>query len=386
MFLLEFIRWLRGTVTFLITGAFPEKLISMCKKNGFPVWRIKRVQNGIKADTYSSEYKRLRPMAKITSTKIRIQEKHGMTIWRHRYRKRIGALIGIALSVLLLFCASLRVWRVEISGCSEQLANDIRSELFYHGVKIGALKSTINQDVLKKELMLADERIAWITINIVGSTALVEISERDIPPQPLDPSDKAANVVAKCDGQIKYMEVYEGQPLVSVGETVCKGDVIVSGIMEDKYGKKQFKYARAKIIAQAYEQNTAKVLLKQYVWKPYKSEATRLFLKSGDKLIPLFWGREPQGPCSITEQNGKLWLFDTVTREYTPCIKKEIILSEQQAKEYAMNILDKNEGSLSDEKVILREREGVLQSDAYVLTERKLVEKDIAQSIEILWR
>ena len=34
-----------------------------------------------------------------------------------------------------------------------------------------------------------------------------------------------------------------------MGDTVAKGDIIVSGVVEDKQGKSTFKHARAQVVA-----------------------------------------------------------------------------------------------------------------------------------------
>ena len=61
--------------------------------------------------------------------------------------------------------------------------------------------------------------------------------------------DGLFNVVASEGGQIKRLEIYSGQPVVSVGEAVKAGDLIVSGIVEDPKGHSTLRHARAKVMA-----------------------------------------------------------------------------------------------------------------------------------------
>lgn len=384
MFLLEFVRWLRGTVSFLITGAFPEKLITSCQRTGLPIWGIRREKDAISAETYAGYYRRLRPAARKNGLKIRIIKKNGLWVYRHRYRRRKGIAIGLAAVLLLFTLASMRVWRIEIEGCAPDFAEEIRYDLIERKIAVGTKKRDIDARTLQREMMLSDDRIAWIALNLVGTTLYVQVSERDAPPEQLDPSDRVANIVAQCDGQIKYLEVYEGKAMVEVGQTVNRGDLIVSGIMEDQYGKKQFKYARARVIAQTYEQNTARVSLKQPVWEQSGRSSERYLIKINGRLLPV-WGAVPKTACMVSEQYSSGAVFDVMRREYTPVKLTTRTLTPLEAKEQAMKCLEQNQKS-EQQQVISCEREGSIQNGIYVLTERRLVEKDIAETSEIDWQ
>ncbi len=388
MFFIVLVRWLRGTVTFLITGAFPEKLINLCLRNGLPVWGIKHLPQGIEASTNAEHYHRLRPMARQTGTKVRIAKKSGFWVYRHRYRRRKGFLAGLLCALLALIIASQFVWRVDINGCVAIPEEELRAQLAELGVKPGVLAGKIDARTLQQQLRLADGRIAWIAINIVGSTAQIELRERDIPPEPIDPDERVGNVVAACDGQIRYMEVYEGQSVVKIGDTVSAGDIIVSGIMEDQYGNRQFKYARARVLAHTYEDHDVAVPLKQPQWVPTGEAKTKSYLEWGAVRIPMFF------PLKMKEQaSSVIWQREAflpseniwiLKRSATPVQLQTGEISELEAKEYAMRQLNALREKTPESKVISREIEGRCENGVYYLTERALVEKDIAREVEIL--
>ena len=383
--ILSLIRWLRGTVTFIIRGAFPERLISCCQRKGITVWNVKPKADGLSADSYAANYKKLRKCAKNSSVKIRIIEKRGAFVLLHRHRKRKGVIIGIVAAIALIVFCSTRVWNIEVSGCSDELCNAVIYQLRQNGVAIGCAKSKIDVKDLQKSLMLEDKRIAWIAINIVGSTAFIEVSETKDPPETIDPSEKVANIVAACDGQIKYLEVYDGQPMVKVGETVSKGDIIVSGIMEDKYGKKQMKYARAKVIARVNEEITVKVPLEQTVWQQCGSGRQKWYLSMDDKLLPISFGKVPSGAYSVEEDKRSMLFFDIIKKTYTPQIQQQIKMTEKQAKEFAVKQLDQHDVDHDSQKIISRSRKAQLLNGMYTVTERRELERDIAKTVEIEW-
>lgn len=388
MFLLNFLRWIRGTVTFLITGSFPEKLINACLKSRLPIWGIKRGGEGIIATGYADNYKRLRPLCRECGAKVRIQKKSGAFLARRKLLKRKGMLLGFFLGALILFFSQLFIWRIEVNGCGVIDEQQLRQDLKELGISVGARKNGHDIDYICRAMMLKNDDLAWIAVNIVGTTARIELRERVKTPALIDPDDRIGNVVADVDGQIRYMEIYEGQPLVKVGDTVKKGDIIVSGIMEDQYGKRQLKYARAKVLAQVYERNEVTVPLRQLYWSESGEKHTERRLMALGMQLPLFFTGQ-QSASSFTETAERLpapFTVTLLTRTVRSAELCERLLTEKQAKEAAMRQLalfakaDKNE----KRKIYSREYEYSCDGEYFTIIEYTLTEKDIAAEKEVL--
>lgn len=388
MFLLTWLRWLRGTVTFLITGAFPERLVNLCIRSRLPVWGVSRRKDGLIAHTYARQYRRLRPMARASRTKTRVQERRGLPFWQYRYRSRWGLMAGGAGAVLLLMFLSTRIWIIDVRGCDKIEPRDITSQLSALGLRPGVAAREIDSRLMQRQMLLLDDRLAWIAINLVGSTAQIEIRERVKIPERLDPKDRAGNVVAACDGQIKYLEIYEGQPLVRVGDTVTKGEVIVSGIMEDQYGNTQLRYARAKVIAQVQEEQTVEVPMEQAQWVASGDPQQRSYLSIFGREIPLFFpvfGGGEEAFSISREERSLMGIpgLSLVGETHTPMRLETVRLTELQAKETAMHqmkLLTEGDEVLS---IVRRAASGDPQENCYRLTEHRIVEKDIAVEVEI---
>ena len=126
------------------------------------------------------------------------------------------------------------------------------------GVVRGALRRDIDAREVERRLMLRLDKAAWVAVNLRGSRAVVEIQERVVPPERID--DRTPhNVVAAKPGFITYLEVYNGQPTVKAGDSVEAGDILVSGIMEDKKLRDRTVHARAKVLAQTQEKLAVEV-------------------------------------------------------------------------------------------------------------------------------
>lgn len=80
MFFVKLLRFLRGTVLFKLTGGFSERFINLCGRGGIPLWDFTAHPLGFSAHTTAKGYKRMRPYAKKTGVKIRIQRKEGVPL------------------------------------------------------------------------------------------------------------------------------------------------------------------------------------------------------------------------------------------------------------------------------------------------------------------
>ena len=103
--------------------------------------------------------------------------------------------------------------------------------------------------------------VAICAVNKVGARVEVNIHEMHNPPVvlPTDPCD----VVAADGGKSSIWRSYDGQERVKVGETVGKGQQIVTGVTESADGKLRYVHASASVIADAYFSHTFTLRLSQ---------------------------------------------------------------------------------------------------------------------------
>ena len=62
------------------------------------------------------DYRKLRPFARKTGTKIILLEKYGVPFFLHRFRKRKIFFGGMAACIVLVYVMSLFVWNIHIEG------------------------------------------------------------------------------------------------------------------------------------------------------------------------------------------------------------------------------------------------------------------------------
>jgi similar to stage IV sporulation protein len=387
MLLVRLIRFLRGTVTFLISGAFPEKLLNRLTRARIPVWDASPASDGFCADAYASSYRKISRLARETGTRTRLVKKRGLPFVYLRHRKRYGLLIGVIIACFLWWYLATHLWVISITGCQTIDESTIYEMLAEYGVSIGTATRSIDPWTVEHRLLLCDDRIAWVTVNLRGSTAEIVLSECVAPPETIDPSDRYANVVAAEDGQICVLELYTGQALVKVGDTVSAGDVIVSGITDDQYGNARLKYARAKVIANVYHETTVTVPFSETIIAESKEPVIERELALFGHRI-LYADRETAARTALrTETTTKGILYPLFLVRETACyVPEEILVTRTpfEAKEEAIRRLRvlQSEQGIESINILSEELTADEADDALTLHSVAYVQKDIARIIE----
>lgn len=291
MLILRLWNYIRGYVIIIVKGYFLEKFINICTRRQILLWDIKMRGSGVMTLKISiSGFKMLRPIARKTNCSVRIMHKRGLPFIFSRYRRRKAFVVGAVLFVFLLYVLTSFIWSVEITG-NENIQTDVIVEkLAENGVKVGKLKYNIDTDKVANSLMLAIDELRWISITIKGTKAKVQVAERVLPPE-LVPMDQPCNIVARRDGVVNSIVVKEGYATVKPGDTVIKGQVLVSGSIPIKGEEERTRLVHAIASVEArtwYEESCevkTKILEKKRTGNVLEHKSIELFAKR-IKLFP----------------------------------------------------------------------------------------------------
>ena len=169
-----------------------------------------------------------------------------------RHRKRIGLPLGALIGILFLVFSSGLVWDIRIDGAITVSEREVLDTLKDCGLYIGTKTKSIDADVLETQALILSDKISWISINMSGTVANVEIRELDEAPQE-DDGIIYSNVVAKCEGVIVGFEEISGSPAVKIGDAVCKGQLLISGLVGDELKPMRFMRAEGKVFSEVEE-------------------------------------------------------------------------------------------------------------------------------------
>lgn len=249
MLLLKFFRFLFGYVSFTAQGGFPERFINLCDLKGITMWDVRAGGGTLTGFTDRRSYKKMRAPAKSSGMKLRIARKYGFTFFADRHSRRAGVIAGMLIMISLLWILSTRLWSIDVSGCESTSPDEILSAFEKAGVKIGVPVSLINASEKELEVMDMLPQISWLNINLRGSSAHIEVREV-VGGAGGTRNERPANIVAGADGMIVIFRAFNGAAEAKAGIPVLKGDLLISGMEENRDLSVSFCRAEGYIVAE----------------------------------------------------------------------------------------------------------------------------------------
>lgn len=389
MLIVKFLRWLRGYVAFTIVCASPERLITLCARNGVTIWDCVRAEDGFSGKTTVKGYRRLCRFAENADLTPRVTTSRGIPILARRYHKRLGLAMGLALFAAALIAAEQFVWVVEVEGCEKMDPQTLLNTLDDMGIRMGTLKKSIDLRDAAREIQIRQTELSWAALNLHGTTAILRIRERTPPPVKLD-KRTPANVVAAEDGQIKQLQVYDGRPLLRVGDTVCKGEIIVGGVWQDRWGITRFLHANASVLAHVPRSLKVEVPLQQSARTLTGQIVKRNYVTVFGARLPLFLYQELEGTYKLEQYEttpmilGAELPFGLAHETYIFYEEDPQMISQEFALHLATKQLDRLESeTFGNSPVISRETVASVENGVLVLRGSYEIEADIAEQREI---
>ena len=387
MLMVRLFRRLRGFVRFSLRGGCPERVVTLAARDGVPVRDVHAVEGGVSAYVGASDYRRLRRHAKNNGCRMRIEKKFGLPFLLCKGRRRNGLIAGAVAAALLLAALSRSVWVMDVNGNSAVGEGEILYALRRQGIYPGALKSDINLISAEQNALLELPELSWLAVNLRGSRASVEVRERTAPPDSVALS-APCNVVAARGGTIKRISAFAGDAVVSEGDSVAAGDLLVSGLT-DELGAV---HASAECIAEVPVRIEVFVpyvsVEREYTGETVKKTTLRLF----NLNIPLsFFKKMDYNKYDYTVDTeylrfggGELPLGATVT-EYREYVEVEKRVTPREAAESASRQARERAEREKDGCAVLSETErATFLPDGAVFTVELLLETDIAKEKELI--
>ncbi|MBP5155016.1 MAG: sporulation protein YqfD, partial [Clostridia bacterium] len=201
------------------------EFLNALNASGAYVWRLQSDGTAARARVSVFGYK---TAIKAISGLGRAEKAYGLQFIILKYKKRAGLAVGSALGLILIFVSTLFAWEIEITGNKNVSEKEILFVLEELGVKSGAFIPAIDVGGTNDRLVSALPELSSASLHIDGTKLCVDVIERVRPPEKANTAG-VYDVVAARDGIVTRMEAYNGRPEVKAGDTVVKGQVLISG-------------------------------------------------------------------------------------------------------------------------------------------------------------
>lgn len=221
--------WLHGYARLQVIGNNTERFISLLKSKGIVVWKLEPEKDGYSFYIRRSFVRELNLIRKKTGTKLHILEKHGLPYLLFRYRRRKFLILGILLCIFLVYYGSTFIWDIHVDGTTYYTEEEIRRRIEEQYIALGDRKSEIDCDELEEHLREDFPEISWISCELIGTQLNVVVKETLDGTETIVDEELPQDLVAAKDGTIVEIITRNGTPVKRRGDTVQKGEVLISG-------------------------------------------------------------------------------------------------------------------------------------------------------------
>ncbi len=316
---------------------------------------------------------------------------HGLPHLIFSYRHRYGILIGALIATALIFLSGRFLWDVRVDGESRLTEKQVIEELRACGLYVGMPLKKIDADIIQNRVMIYSDDVSWISINLSGTVARVEIRETEKLPEEEQELPRAANLVATSDGEITGFEAVKGEITVKIGDYVREGDLLVSGIRDSTTLGFTYTAADGKVFAKVENDYEVQV--------PLKYEKKEYCQKVYCEKYLVFFNKEIKIYSNIKKMVANCDIIDTVeyanffslgelpfgvrTVRYIPYEYKTAKRSESEAIDlafYKLRLIEQDE-EICD--VLSKNLVGEFSDGAYKLRCKTTSLKNIARQVEI---
>lgn len=385
--MIKLIRWILGYVKFEFSKGFIDGFVNACFVQGVNIYEIKRVDSKIYAKCSAKVYKSLHSLARQNGGVVKIIKRRGLLFPLLKLRGRWGLFAGALAFVMIINFLAGFVWNIEIVGNEKIGDKEILSFLQENDFYKGVYWNPVTADKLEGLIMASFEDCGWVHINRFGSTARVEISEGVIKPK-VDDNKGVANLKATKDGVIVKTNVKSGWQVAFIGDGVTKGDILVSGVYENKdKDVNLFAHAGGEFIAQVNEPFGLTVSRYQKEKKYIYEKQYRCLSFFGVK-IPLYIGfvdrknSDTQVDASYIKLNGRELPIGIITTNMKKYIVSEVTLDDKALMELMNSKIDeKIESDFKEYELVSKNITVSLNADSAKAMGSIICLEDIGQEI-----
>ncbi|MBU5294007.1 sporulation protein YqfD [Anaerosalibacter bizertensis] len=377
--------YFRGYVIIRVEGLTLEKFLNLATNKDIYLWDIERIEyTVIEAKVSIKGFKSLRKIVRKVGCRAYIVEKRGFPFLLEKLRKRKMLGFGFIIFIGLIFFLTSFIWNIEISGNEKIKDEEIINFLEEMDVGKGRFKHKVNLDKLQSNILGNFQRLSFASVEFKGTKLLIEVKEQDLPPKEID-KDIPCNIVAKKKGVIEKVIAKNGKGIVSEGEVVKKGQILITGVIEDELlennilvhsegealARTRYSHKKEELIEKTIKEETGNI----YTIKEIK------FGKKGIKLsktdIPFKEYIEEVDEEPFIEKFGDDFPVKVVTHKYIEVEKKKIKHNVDSLKKstQVLAIQEINKKLPKDAKIISKDVK-------YLEEENKLITEVIIEVIE----
>lgn len=269
-----------------ICGTAPETLITAAAAEGILLWDIEaREEYVMHVRVCSRDAAAFEVLARKCMCSLHFKKRDT----RRLLLRRLPLFAALMLSAALLVLSGFFIWDIDIYGDTGLSKAAILRALSDAGLETGSFRPDVDPELVRSRALTELPELSWLGVSLAGSRAEVTVIGREEQP-PLYGEKKFSDIEAAKTGVIKDISVYSGQSLVKAGQTVNKGDTLVTGVVESISSEVRLVRSEAEINAYTWYELSARIPAMGEEKVPTGHTHERFALIFGKKRINFYFG------------------------------------------------------------------------------------------------
>ncbi|MBQ2739771.1 MAG: sporulation protein YqfD [Oscillibacter sp.] len=283
----DLVNRLRGQVQVRVECAFPERVMNLCATHDLRFWDLCREdEHTFTCVLHRRDYRLLRRVAPRAQASVTPLRRSGAPYFFLRLRARPVLAVGAAAVGLWLMLGTFFIWDFQVEGNETVPTETILRALERQGVGLGSFGLSLDSEDLRNRILLEIPELVWLTVNVSGCRAQVQVRERVTVPEGVDRSPPS-NLVARRGGLVLEIHAFSGVKCVVPGMSVEEGQILLAGVEDTGTFGARTTAGLGEVTARTWHTLTTRVpLLAQR--KVYTGEKQALSLIFGKKRIKFF--------------------------------------------------------------------------------------------------
>lgn len=294
MLIIRIWNYFRGYVIIKIEGLTLEKFINLAISKDVILWDIIRIDyTTLEAKVSVAGFKTLRDVVQKVGCRVYIIGKKGYPFFTNRFKYRKMLAIGLALSIAFVVFLTSFIWNIDIVGNERIKDNEIINVLSSINVREGMKKSTASKTDISNILLLNIQDLSYVNVEIQGTRMIVEVKERDLVQVEIR-DNIPCNIIASKKAIIEKVVVKNGKAMVSRGDIVKEGQVLISGIIKDeRLESPLLVHSEGNVLGKTWYTEIIEEPITKFVNEKTGKTFTTREIKIGNKKIQLMNGEIP---------------------------------------------------------------------------------------------
>lgn len=334
------VNYLRGQVLVRVESAFPERVLNLCAARDLGFWDLQwESETAFTCRLSRADFRELRRAAGKLECSVTPLRRSGAPYTLHRLLSRPALAAGAVAVGLWLVLGSFFIWEFTIEG-NETLPDEvILRALEEQGVGIGSFGLSLDGEDLRNRILLELPELVWLTVNVSGCRASVQVRERVPVPETVD-RKALSNLVARRAGLVLEIHAFSGVKCVVEGMSVEEGQILISGVEDTENFGARTTAGLGEVKGRTWHTLTAKLPLTVQK-KVYAGEKTGYSLIFGKKRVKFFGNSSIEGrnydkitkrmklsflgvPLPVTVEQEKWQFFETQPAAADPAALEEL--------------------------------------------------------------